>query len=59
MLLTPVVMMETELLQAGQFGPCMDEFICVSMVIIDNAKNMVLETNADLTHMFSPTITYP
>ena len=52
-------MMETELLQAGQFGPCMDEFICVSMVIIDNAKNMVLETNADLTHMFSPTITYP
>ena len=59
MLLTPVVMMETELLQAGQFGPCMDEFICVSMVIIDNAKNMVLETNADLKHLVSPTITYP
>jgi len=59
MLLTPVVMMETELLQAGQFGSCMDEFICVSMVIIYKAKNMVLETNADLTHMFSPTITYP
>ena len=52
-------MMETELLQAGQFGSCMDEFICVSMVIIYKAKNMVLETNADLTHMFSPTITYP